>query len=93
MALSTCLRPSIEACLPGNLSELCRWRCNTGERIPDISEDLPDPETPVIEVKQPNGIWTSILVKLLCLAPLISNHFLDGDIRVDGGLMERRPDR
>ena len=39
--------------------------------MPDIREDLPEPETPVTEVIQPSGKLTFIDCKLLCLAPLI----------------------
>ena len=58
-----------------------------------MSEDFPDPETPVIDVKQPIGIFASMLERLLCCAPLISNHFFFGAIRSDGESIERRPER
>ena len=60
-------------CFPGNFSELCKWRCNAGERIPEISEDFPEPDTPVIEVKHPKGILTLMLLRLLCLI----RHYLE----------------
>ena len=66
MALSTCSRPLISLCFPGSFSLLWRYLWRDGARIPEIREDLPDPETPVTEVKQPSGSLTSILLKLLC---------------------------
>ena len=46
-----------------------------GANIPEISDDLPEPDTPVIVVKQPSGIFTLAFFRLLCAAPLISSHF------------------
>ena len=93
MALSTCCKPSIVECFPGNFSALCKWRCNAGERIPEISEDFPEPDTPVIEVKHPKGILTSMLLRLLCCASFISSHLPFGMVLSDGGWIERRPER
>ena len=47
-------------CLPGEVSALCRALCSEGASIPDTREDLPEPETPVTEVIQPNGKSTLI---------------------------------
>ena len=35
-----------------------------------INVDLPDPETPVIDIKYPNGNSTSIFFRLFSCAPL-----------------------
>ena len=61
--------------------------------MPEMRDDLPEPETPVIDVKQPSGMLTSMLLRLLCWAFLISNHFPFGVILSFGGSIERRPDR
>ena len=39
-------------------------------KISLMSEDLPEPETPVTAVKVPSGIETSIFFRLFCAAPL-----------------------
>jgi len=39
------------------------------------SVDFPEPDTPVIHVKTPSGIFTSIFFRLFCSAPKISIDF------------------
>ena len=72
---------------------MCRYRWREGARIPEISEDLPEPETPVTDVKQPSGSLTSMLLRLLCSAPLIVSHFFEGFCLFSGTLIERLPER
>ena len=40
-----------------------------GNNVPLIKVDLPDPDTPVIQVITPNGMVKSTLFKLLPVAP------------------------
>ena len=47
-------------------------------------DDLPEPETPVIEMKHFNGSFTSICCKLLCAADLIINQSPLGSFRFSG---------
>ena len=37
--------------------------------VSKISDDLPDPETPVTQMNLPKGIVKSTFFKLLCFAP------------------------
>ena len=45
-----------------------------GQRTSCIRVDFPEPEIPVITVRRPNGIRTSIFLRLFARAPLISIH-------------------
>ena len=74
MALSIFSKPLICLCLPQLTSERCKCLCSAGAKVPEIKEDFPEPLTPVIAVNAPNGNFTSISFKLLCLAPLISKN-------------------
>ena len=62
-----------------------------GARIPETSDDFPEPETPVTEVIQPSGNSTFIDCKLLCLAPLIFILSLVGFFLLTGGSMAFLP--
>ena len=53
-----------------------------------MREDFPDPETPVTDVKQPSGSFTSMLLRLLCSAPLIVSHFFEGFCLFSGTFIE-----
>ena len=63
--------PIISLCLPArnldpfNLCDKCLYN------ISFISDDFPEPETPVIHTKVPNGIFTSIFLRLFSFAPNI----------------------
>ena len=76
--------PSIVECLPGAVSALCSALCSAGANIPDTSDDLPEPETPVTAVIQPKGNVALIDCKLLCLAPLTLIFCLVGFLRLSG---------
>ena len=57
-----------------------------------ISVDLPEPETPVTQVKAPSGKLTSMSCRLCCVAPRTVNHS-SGRRRWPGRAMTRRPAR
>ena len=42
-------------CFPGTASALCKCRWRAGARMPEIKEDLPDPDTPVTVVRSRGG--------------------------------------
>lgn len=52
-----------------------------------ISVDLPDPETPVMHVNTPSGIFTLIFFKLFCVAPNISIAFPFDFLRFSGNFI------
>ena len=54
--------------------------------------DLPEPDTPVTETKQPSGISTSIFFKLCSLAPLMVTQSPLGVLRSCGVEINRFPE-
>ena len=46
--------------------------------MPEINDDFPEPDTPVMVVKQPNGIDASIFLRLLCEASKTVTHLSPG---------------
>ena len=54
--------------------------------------DLPEPDTPVTETKQPSGISTSIFFKLCSLAPLMVTQSPLGALRSCGVEINRFPE-
>ena len=56
-----------------SLNCLLNFDFNAGFITPLISDDLPDPETPVIQVKRLRGISAQMDFKLFLLALLIFN--------------------
>ena len=60
--------PSLEIPFPSINREISAYK------VSSTNVDFPDPETPVIEVKCPSGISTSIFLRLFRQAPSTLNH-------------------
>ena len=58
-----------------------------------MSVDLPEPDTPVIQVIKPNGIFKSTFFKLLPVAPNSSSHLSLVAWRSLGISILRTPDK
>ena len=58
-----------------------------------IRVDLPEPDTPVTDTKQPSGISTSMPFKLCSRAPRTTSHSPRGSRRMAGTAIERLPER
>ena len=84
--MSISSNPSILSCLQGDVSLPCISRSNVGAKVEAISEDLPEPETPVTATIHPRGISTSIFCKLFSLAPIILNHLSSSGIFLSVGI-------
>src|SRR3990167_5094061 len=76
ITLSIFSHPAILSCAPGFSLELYSFLARPRYKISSISVDLPEPETPVTQIKQPKGNFTSIFFKLCSLAPFISKKYL-----------------
>ncbi|MDT4881235.1 hypothetical protein FQZ97_1170690 [compost metagenome] len=65
-----------------------------GKSVLLINVDLPEPDTPVTQVKRPIGISRSTLRRLLPRAPLrVSDSFLLRGVRLAGTAIFTLPDR
>ncbi len=69
------------------------FRAAAFARISFTMVDLPDPETPVTQVKRPTGNWASTFCRLCWLAPLISSHFFCGKSVLTDFVSVCRPER
>ncbi len=59
-----------------------------------ISDDFPEPDTPVTEIIQPRGMSTVRSVKLFCLAPNIVSCLLGSGVARSCGIgILLRPER
>jgi hypothetical protein len=58
-----------------------------------IKVDFPDPETPVMQVKTPKGISTSIFFKLLAVAFRMTKNFSPTGLLWFGSGMKLLPER
>ena len=93
MTLSRCLAPSMPSCSPArSLVPRLRRAAMPLCRISLTSVDLPEPETPVTQVKAPTGNETSMSLRLCMRAPRTVNH-CSGMRRWPGSSMRRRPAR
>ena len=90
ITLSSWSIPRISSCLPGITLALFRSLASLLYRISLISELLPEPETPVMQVITPSGISTSICFRLFSAAPLMVRKPV-GSLRTSGTGILRRP--
>ena len=59
-------------------------RASTSRRMSPTSELLPEPETPVTQTNSPSGNAASMVLRLLCRAPLIVRNRPSGTLRCSG---------
>src|ERR1051326_818530 len=64
--------PRISSCAPGRSFEPYHFRINARRRLSSTSVLLPEPETPVTQVKLPIGMRTLRFLRLFSFAPRIS---------------------
>ena len=83
ITLSNWSIPIISSCLPG--IHLARFRSLASllYKISLVRELFPEPDTPVMQVMIPSGIFTSIFLRLFSLAPLTVKKPV-GFLRSDG---------
>ncbi|MNR00817.1 hypothetical protein D3C85_1166010 [compost metagenome] len=94
MTLSKCSSPSIWSCAAGSAVLPYRWRATAWYSVSLISVDLPEPETPVMQVSSPTGISAVTLRRLLPVAlTMRSSRSSSGVARVLGTSIRRLPDR
>ena len=76
------------------MSAPCNSLNNAGANVSVIKEDLPEPETPVTAIIQPNGMLTSKSARLFCRAPNIVNCLSsEGSTLSLGRGISLRPDK
>ena len=81
-------------CRPGTWRAPLSLFASTVARMSLTSVDLPEPETPVTETRQPSGNETSIPRRLCSRAPTtVSCRFWSIGRRIAGTWILRRPDR
>ena len=68
--------PFIFLCFPEITFDWYSFLDTSLQRISLIKVDFPLPDTPVIQVKVPKGIFTSIFFRLFSSAPTIVKNFL-----------------
>ena len=74
ITLSRCSRPSIRLCAPAASRDL-NSRCdNAGNNVLVISDDLPEPETPVMITIRPRGSSAVMSFRLFSRAPTMRTH-------------------
>src|SRR5512139_3579014 len=69
ITLSTNSRPDTDACAPGRSREPKILWARARWSVSRTSVDLPEPETPVTQVMSPNGIATSMDLRLFAAHP------------------------
>ena len=89
--LSMCSMPSMASWAPGCLWEPCSSLDIALWRISSTRVDLPDPDTPVTEMKMPRGKSTSMRLRLCSLAPRTVMTLPLPFLRSSGTGMDMRP--
>ena len=85
ITLSRCSSPSILSHFISLFNlDLLRMNELIGKRVWLINEDFPEPDTPVIHVNNPIGIFTDIFWRLFSEALIILIFFSDGFFLLDG---------
>ena len=92
MTLSSASMPSMPSCAPGRVRARFRSRERALRTISLTSVDLPEPETPVTQVKTPSGMRTSMFLRLCSRAPRTSSSPV-GLRRCAGTAIFRAPER
>ena len=64
--------------VPGRSPVSLIRRLRAGYRMSPTREDLPLPDTPVTTVSTPSGNWTSMSLRLFCMAPLTVTEYCQG---------------
>ena len=93
MTLSRNSSPSMPACFPGRVLARFRSAASRLNRISLTREDLPEPDTPVTQVKVPRGMDTSTPRRLFSAAPRMVRKFPLPLRRSVGTGILLRPDR
>ena len=91
--LSICSRPSTTSWRPGRWRPWCRTLVARLTRMSVMSDDLPEPETPVTATILPSGTSASMFFRLFSRAPRIQMLLPLPSRRSFGTGIWRRPDR